>query len=409
MSSFMSSLSIITILCLIPVVCGSVYACLCLAAILRLRSRSLTVGQNTFSQWPPVTILKPICGLEKNLRTNLRTTCEQTYPVFQIVLSVQDPNDAAIPLLYEIQREYGRKRVTVAIENCAVGPNGKINNLIGGLKHARHDILVISDSDVQLRPDYLTTIVGPLANPEVGYVCTLYKAAQAKTWVEKMELLTINTELTPNMMFALVTGTSKFCLGASTALRRSTLTEIGGLESLVDYLVEDYEMGRRIWTTGQRMVVLPYLVDTIVDLRTPLQWWNHLIYWDQNQRAARPWAFFATVLIKPIPFACLFVLLTLGSPMSLYLLALTVTIRLTTVGMSLKWGLQDREGFRSLWLVPFRDIAALGSWVLAFTQRTTVWRHGTFTLTADGRLLAQEATTCDPSSLPETTSASPSR
>jgi len=115
------------------------------------------------------------------------------------------------------------------------------------------------------------------------------------------------------------------------------------------------------------------------------------------------------VLIKPIPFACLYALLSLGSFLSLFILGLAVTIRLTTAGIILTQGLQDREGFRSLWLVPLRDIAALGSWVLAFTQRTTVWRHGTFTLTADGRLLAQEATTCDHSSLPETTSASPSR
>lgn len=405
----MSFQSIMTMLCLLPVICGSIYALLSVAAAIRLSSRPLTDNQQTFSEWPPVTILKPICGLEKNLRTNLRTTCEQDYPVFQVVLSVQEPTDPAIPLLYDIQREFGRKRVTVAIENCQVGANGKINNLIGGLKHARHDLLVISDSDVQLRPDYLKTIVGPLANPEVGYVCTLYKAVQAQTWFEKMELLTINTELTPNMMFALVTGSSQFCLGASTALRRSTLDEIGGLESLADYLVEDYEMGRQISKMGKRMVILPYLVETIVDLRTPLQWWNHLIYWDQNLRAARPLAIFATVLIKPIPFACLYALLSLGSPMGLMVLGLTVTIRLTTAGMILKWGLKDRESLRSLWLVPFRDIAALGSWALAFTQRTTVWRQGTFILTSDGQLIAQERTTCDHSSLPETTSASPSR
>jgi len=384
----MSSLLTLSTLCLIPVIGGSVYGLLCLAAAFRFSSMSPTSGQSTFTEWPPATILKPICGWEKNLRTNLRTTCDQDYPIFQVVLSVQDPNDPAIPLLYEIQREFGRNQVTVAIEDFSIGPNGKVNNLLGGLKHARHDILVISDSDVQLRPDYLKTIVGPLANPDVGYVCTLYKAVQAQTWFEKMEQLTINCELIPNMIFALITGASRFCVGASTALRRSTLTEIGGLESLGDYLVEDYEMGRRICDTGKRMVILPYLVDTIVNLQTPLKWWNHLIRWDQCQRAARPLGLFATVLIKPIPFACLYALLSLGSSMGLMVLGLTVTIRLLTIGFLLRCGLQDREGLRSLWLLPFRDIAALASWGLAFTQRTTVWRHSNCLLTANGRLVA---------------------
>lgn len=399
---------LLTTLCLIPVIGGSVYGLLCVAAAFRFSSLSPTSGRQTFTEWPPVTILKPICGLEKNLRANLQTTCDQDYPLFQVVLSVQNPNDPAIPLLYEIQGEFGEKRVTVAIEDCLVGPNGKVNNLLGGLKHARHDILVISDSDVQLKPDYLKTIVGPLANPDVGYVCTLYKAVQAQTWFEKMELLTINSELIPNMIFALITGTSPFCVGASTALRRSTLTEIGGLESLGDYLVEDYEMGRRICNIEKRMVILPYLVDTCVNLQTPLKWWNHLIRWDQCQRAARPLALFATVLIKPIPFACLYALLSLGSSMGMIVLSLTITIRLMTTSILLRWGLQDREGLRSLWLVPFRDIAGLASWGLAYTKQTTVWRDSNYILTANGRLVAHGAVEGDHSLLPETISSSPS-
>ncbi len=380
-------LSVIQILCLIPVAFGSIYGLLCLLALLQFRwNRSYWVTR-TFAQWPSVTILKPVCGLEKNLAENLRSTCRQDYPNFQVVFSVQRTDDPAIPLLHAIQQEFGSDLVTVAIESFNSGPNGKINNLIGGLKHARHDLLVISDSDIRLRPDYLKTVVAPLADPDVGYVCTLYKASEADTWFEAMELLTINADLTPNMAFALVTGAAKFCLGASTALRRSTLEEIGGLPSLADYLVEDYEMGRRIWSKGKRMVILPYLVDTVVDLKTPTQWWNHLVYWDQNNRAARPGALFSTVVIRPVPFACLFALLTFGVPTGLAVLIATLLVRLTVAGCIMRWGLEDREGLRWLWLVPFRDIAALGSWVLAFTKRTTIWRDAEFVLTRDGRLV----------------------
>lgn len=386
----MTTLSAFQIICLVPIISGSIYALLCLAAVLHLRWKKPPQPAQTYREWPAVTILKPVCGLEKNLRENLRSTCRQDYPNFQIVFSVQRDNDPALPLLRDVQLEFGSDLVTVAIERSAAGPNGKIDNLIGGLKHARHDLLVISDSDVRLRPDYLTTIVAPLADPDVGYVCTLYKAIGADSWYETLELLTINAELTPNMAFALVTGASKFCLGASTALRRSTLEEIGGLASLADYLVEDYEMGRRIWTSGKRMVILPYLVDTVVDLKTPTQWWNHLVYWDQNNRAARPGALFSTVVIRPVPFAVLFACSTLGSWFGLSVMAATLAVRLLSAGIVMRWGLQDEEGPRGLWLLPIRDMAALGSWLLAFTKRTTVWRDSKFVLTKNGRLILPE-------------------
>ena len=285
---------------LIPAIGGSVYAVLCVLAVIRFRRRPAILPQRSREQWPPVSILKPVHGLEKNQRKNLRSCCLQDYPEFQVVFSVQHKEDAAIPLLKELQQEFGADQVTVAIENF----RGKINNLIGGLQHARHDVLVISDSDVLLQPDYLKTIVAPLSDPDVGCSCTLYKAAGAETWFEKMELLTMNADFMANVLFAYISGASKFCLGASAALKRSTLEQIGGLDSLADYLVEDYEMGRRIWMLGKKVAVVPYFVDTIVDLKSPSQWWDHQVYWDQNTRAARPMAFFATALVWPERSRC---------------------------------------------------------------------------------------------------------
>lgn len=375
---------------LVPTLGGSIYALLCLIAVARFRMRRQRPAAHRFASWPAVTVLKPVCGLEKNQRKNLRSACIQDYPEFQVVFSVQELGDPTIPLLKELQREFGAERVTVAIENCRAGSNGKINNMIGGLRHARHDILVISDSDVCLKPDYLKTIVAPLADPNVGCVCTLYKAACADAWFEKMELLTLNADFMANVVFAHVTGASKFCLGASAALRRSTLAEIGGLESLADYLVEDYEMGRRIWSSGKKIAIVPYLVNTIVDLKTPAQWWEHQVYWDQNTRAARPWAFFATAVIRSTPFAFLYALVRLCDPVGLGVLAGALVLRMATAALILGWGFGDREGVKCIGLLPARDVLSLASWFLAFAKRTTVWRGSQFTLTRDGRLVARE-------------------
>jgi ceramide glucosyltransferase len=377
-------------LLLIPTIGGSVYAVLCILAVIRLRMRPVAVPPHAGEEWLPVTVLKPVHGPEKNQRENLRSCCLQDYPVFQVVFSVQDKEDAAVPLLKELRQEFGADRVTVAIEDFRAGTNGKINNMIGGLRHARHEVLVISDSDVLLKPDYLKTIVAPLRDPEVGCSCTLYKAAGANTWYEKMELLTLNADFMANVLFAHISGASKFCLGASAALHRSTLEKIGGLGALADYLVEDYEMGRRVWMLGKKVAIVPYFVDTIVDLKSPSQWWDHQVYWDQNTRAARPVAFLATALVRSVPFAVLYAVARMGDAVGLWTMAGAFALRLMSAAVVLRWGLRDREGLRSIGMLILRDISSLATWLLAFTKRTTIWRGTSFVLTRDGRLVAQK-------------------
>jgi ceramide glucosyltransferase len=401
----MIAISVFQWMCLIPVAIGSVYAVVCLMSLYLMRRQSEPTATFMRDEWPAVTILKPVCGLENGLRENLRSTCLQDYPAFQVVFCVQRLNDPAIPLLRELQREFGSERVTLAIEQCVFGPNGKVNNLIGGLKHSRHDVFVISDSDIRLRPEYLKTIIAPLADPEVGCVTTLYKASDAHTRLEAMELLTINADVLPNMVFAVVSGAAKFCVWASTAFRRSTLERIGGFPSLANYLVEDYEMGRRIRALGMRMVMLPYFVETSVDFKTFRQWWDHLVRSDQSCRAARPGSTFSTIVIRPVPFALLFALSTLGSWTGLIVLVSTIAIRMTSAAIVMRWWLQDWKGVRSLWLLPFRDIMTLGSWVLAFTKRTTVWRESEFVLTQSGRLQFRENAANDNVLSQKTTSA----
>jgi ceramide glucosyltransferase len=365
--------SLLQWVCLIPTIGGCVYAVVCVPAVLRFCRRSRPSETATARRWPPVTVLKPICGLEKQLASNLRSACRLDYPEYQLVLSVQDAHDPALPILREIEREFG-SRVTVVVTNHRVGANGKVNNLLGGLGRARHETLVFSDSDIVLPPDYLRAIVAPLDDPGVGAVCTLFKATRAKRWFERLELLSLNADFIPSVIFAHVTGASNVCGGWSVALTRSTLRGLGGLESLADYLVEDYELGRRVWESGKRVA-------------TVARWWRHQVYWDQNTRAARPGAFFLTVLTRAVPFALLFALLRLGDAVGLGVLAAAVGIRLASVGAVLAWGIRDREGLRSLALLPLRDLLGLVSWALAFMKRTVVWRGVELALTRDGRLI----------------------
>lgn len=377
---------------LLPAVTGSVYGMLCSLAVLRFCRQHCSCPVGQASYLPPVTVLKPVYGLEKHLRANLRSICVQDYPEYQVVFCIQDPDDPALPLVWDIQEEFGTDRVSVVVADVQAGPNGKVNNLLGGLAEARHEILVMSDSDVLVRPDYLRTIVAPLADPQVGCVCTLFKVAKAQRWFEKLELLSINADFIPSVIFAHLTGTSKFCLGPSLALRRSTLKDIGGLESLADFLVEDYELGRRIWTSGKRLAVLPYCVDAVIDLGSFAQWWEHQCYWDQNTWAAQPLGFFATLITRAIPFALLFAVIRLGDAVGVMVLGTAVALRLATAGGLLQWGLRDYEGMRGLALLPLRDLLGMVSWARVYTRRTVVWRGREFILTRNGRLLPYAGT-----------------
>ena len=344
-------------------------------------------GSGAFDTLPSVTILKPVCGLEKNLVENLRTACEQDYPDYQVVYSTQRHDDPAMGILHDLAREFGPERVSVVVSEVTIGANGKINNLAGALSRARNDILVISDSDVRLRPDYLKAIVAPLADPSIGGVSTFFRAADANSWYEQMELLTLSADHFATAMFAGVVGVSDFCFGASFALRRETLERIGGLDDLGSYLVEDNEMGQRILRSGLKLAVVPYVVDTTVDLKSATQWWQKMNYWDQNTRVARPGVFAASLLLRIIPLAVLLAALRGFDSISLSVLGGAIVLRISAATMVLGVALQDVRSLRSIWLIPLKDVLSLFWFAHAYVNRTVVWRGAKLGLTRDGRFI----------------------
>jgi ceramide glucosyltransferase len=370
-------------LLLIPVVCGSIYALLRLFAVARFQLRQSRHAPPV--TWPAVTILKPVCGLEKDLEDTLRSTCIQDYPEYQVVLSVQRADDPALPILRKLAAEFGPERVSVCVATRAPVANGKIHNLANAVKAARHEILVISDSDIRLSPDFLKAIVAPLDDPKVGFACTVYRGVRTERWPERLELLSLH-DFTVEVIFSYMTGASDFCLGSSIAFRRSTLDAIGGFEPLVEYLAEDWEMGARIRALGLDLVLVRHTVETVIDIPDPLDWWRHQLYWDLNTRFARPRGFLATVLIRAVPFALLFALVRSFDATGLFVLAAALGLRLATSG-AIQALLGDREALRSLAWMPLRDVAGFAIFLVALSHRRVVWRGVRFDLTDDGRML----------------------
>ncbi len=377
---------LIQALLLVPVLGGTVYGALCAVTAWRFARLTRRPHAPPAGGWPAVTVLKPCFGTEKTLLENLRSTCRQDYPDYQVVLSAQRLDDPCLPVLRQVAAEFP-DRVTLAIADAEPQVNGKVQNLLIGLAAARNPVLVISDSDVIPAPDYLKAIVAPLGDPGVGLACTFYRATRAERWFERLELLTLNADFTANLIFADATGASDFCLGASTAIARQTLERIGGLASFAEYLVEDYEMGRRVRRAGLRVAHVPYVVDMVIDLTQWRQWWNHQVYWDQNTRIARPGGFLVTVLTKAVPFALLFALARLADPLGLAVAAAAILWRLATAAVVLAAALRDRAGLASILLLPVRDVVGLAVWVAALRRRHFVWRGRRYGLGPHGRIL----------------------
>ncbi len=380
-----TALNILQGVLLLPVLGGCVFCLLCVWAAARFMKQPQAAGMYR----PPVTVLKPIYGLDKGLEENLLSLCRQDYPEFQIVVSVQRETDPALPLLRRLEAAYP-DRLTLVVKVSEPVVNGKVQNLVNGLAAAKHEVLVISDSDVRVRPDYIATIVAPLEDASVGYVCTLYRSVEAQSFQEKMELLSLNADFVPSLIFSAVTGAADFCIGATVAFRRPDLETIGGMGDLGNYLVEDYELGRRLLGLGKRMVLLPHTIEIVADYSTFRAWWHHQIYWDQNTWAANPTGFVLTILTRAVPFAILFALLRGFDDTGLNVLLAALVVRLGTAEIIAHY-LGDREGKRAAWLLPVRDIFALASWYIAITRRSFEWRGLRFGLTKDGRIVPRES------------------
>jgi ceramide glucosyltransferase len=367
-------------LLLVPVV----ISCLYWIATAAIMARFFRTRPAEDASWlPSVSLIKPVCGLEKNLYENLSTACRQDYPAYEVIFSVQDSADAALPVLARIRDENPSVPIRIVVDTACAGPNGRLSNILNATGHATGDVLVYSDSDMRLEAAYLSTIVAPLANPRVGVACTLYRAEGAENLYESLELLSLNTEFVPSMVFANETGVALACPGASQAIRRETLTLAGGLKPMAYSLVEDLELGRAVVGAGFEIVLVPHVAVTGVDLPRASVWWRHQVYWDQNTRVANPAGFFFTWLIRGVPFAGLYA--CFGGPEFWLVLSVTLAVRLCTAAVTSTL-LGDRQGVRRLWLLPLRDVAGLFVWLASLVGRKVYWRGRVFVLNGNAMI-----------------------
>ncbi len=334
---------------------------------------------------PPVTVLKPLKGLGFELAANLETFCRQDYPDYQLVFGVEDASDPAVEVVRSLQQRFPGRDITLSI-GVEDGANRKIASLVHMMREASHDVLVLSDADIRVRPDYLRTLVAPLADPAVGLTTCLYRGRASLGAAAIIESLFINTDFLPMVMMAQWVQRFRYAYGASIAFRRGALEEMGGFSALRDHLADDYQLGNRLADAGWKLLLLPYMVETVLDARTPGDVWRHQLRWARTYRVCQPFNWFITIVIHTMLWGALSVLATGGALVGWLALVLALGTRLGSLRVILGW-LGDTDTPRYLWLVPLKDLAYSAVFAASWLGRDVEWSGRYLRVLPDGRMI----------------------
>lgn len=340
------------------------------------------------SRPPPLTVLKPLCGAEPGLDHSLRSFCEQEYAGgVQIVFGVQHPADPALAVLEGLKRDYPRLDLTVVVDSTRHGASAKVSNLINMMRAARHDWLVLADSDVCAPAGYLAAVAAPLADPTVGIVTCPYRGVPRPGLWSLLGALFINDWFIPSVRVAALFGSRAFAFGATIALRRDALDAIGGFQAIADQLADDYRLGELTRRRGQRTVLSDVVVDTSVDERTFRQLTQHGLRWLRTIRVVRPAGYALSAVTFSLPMAVLGCVLAGWTPVTLGLLTATVALRLLlhfAAQAPGPTGSAPPRYWTQLWAIPLADALGFALWCGAFVTREVQWRQGRYRVARDG-------------------------
>ena len=329
---------------------------------------------------PPVTILKPLCGAEPETYACLRSFCDQQYPQFQIVFGVADATDPAVAIVDRLQRECPNIDLQMSIDRRQHGSNRKVSNLINMMPLARHEVLVLSDSDVCVKQDYLAKVVSPLADQNVGIVTCTYQGRPRSGFWSHLGSLFINDWFVPSVRVAALGGSRSFAFGATIAIRREVLSSIGGFKSIANQLADDYRLGELTRRAALRTVLSDVVVETVVSEITFNELVRHELRWLRTIRAVNPHGYRLSFLTFSLPIVALGSVLAEGSKVTIGMCVTTALLRLL---LHLRTRVPGSPVAQAL-LLPLRDLLSLGLWGWSFVTRRVQWRDSHFYVARDG-------------------------
>jgi len=334
-----------------------------------------------------ISILKPLKGTDPGMYEAFRSHCLQNYPNYEIIFGVSDPADPAIEVIAQLKSEFPKRDIRLAICTEILGTNVKVSNLVHMLREARHEFVVVNDSDILVPPNYLARVAGALSKPEVGLMTCLYRGKAANTLGSRLEALGIGTDFSAGVLVAQeLEGGLRFGLGATLALRKRDLKSVGGFESMLEYLADDYQLGAKLAELDLRVELSDVIVDTFLPPYSLREFLDHQLRWGRTIRESRPWGYFGLVTTFGFAWALLAVVVGQGARWSWMLLGLSFAVRMSMAFAVGVRALRDPDLVPWLWLIPLRDLLAVFIWIGSLFGNKVRWRGEAFRL-KKGKLL----------------------
>ena len=352
------------------------------------RERAKTVPD--FS--PPVSLLKPVRGIDFASYENFASFCNLDYPSYEVLFCVNDLADPAVPLIEQLIKQFPNRKIRLLSGAPQLGSNRKVNNLVLLTKEAQHDILIQSDGDVRVGPHYIRELVAPFANPSVGAVSCFYRAIAQQNLGAELEAVGAASDFFAGALVADWKEGVTFALGASVVTTKSWLNKIGGYEVLVNLLADDYELGNRMHKAGGKVLLSREPVWTMYPAQNARGFWEHQVRWARTIRLCRPAAFLGLLFTHGLPWALLAAAVAPNRPIAAAYLFSYLVLRFTmawTVGI---WGIADQVLRRKLWLIPLRDAIHFVVWLASFASNRVTWGDSQFEL-KDGHMIEIRSTT----------------
>jgi ceramide glucosyltransferase len=390
------------LIAILGLVSSTGFLLLVIVAALRFRRRARRAdAANCLSdqELPPVSVIKPVCGLEPMLEQNLETLFQQDYPTFELIFGARTADDPAIAVVNQLRRRYPEVKVRCVFSGDPIWPNPRVYSEHKMIAAAEYDYLVIGDSDVRVPRDYLRNIVAPLRDPEVGLVTCIYRGKPSGGAWSRLEAAGFSVELTSGVLVADLLEGMKFALGPTTATRKDVLAHIGGIRVLADYHSDDYEIGRQIDAAGYRVVLSHVVIDHITLNRAMI---SRQIRWMRSTRFSRPAGHIGNGLTFATPFALLGFIV--AAAWGYWTLAFTLLawgiVNRWVQALVVGWGVvRDPEIRRYLWYYPIRDLLGFFFWMASFTGRNFTWRGEPYRFGPGGRVVSlRHGSPAEPSS-----------
>lgn len=335
---------------------------------------------------PPVSILKPVRGLDREAYENYASFCLQEYPEFEIIFGVTEEDDPVLPVIHKLIADFPQRDIRVLVGAERLGTGDKVNKLCRMVREAKYDLLIVSDSDIRVAPGYIHAVAAPFADPQVGAVTCLYRGISDGSLASDMEALGNTSDFDAGVLSAWQLGGLKFALGATMATTKKHLAEIGGFEALVDHFSDDYELGNRISKLGYRVEVTTFPVFTVFPKQSLAQCFRHQVRWTLTMRHSQPWGHFSLLFTYGLPWAILAAAIAPSWQVAAFFLGGYAVLRAAmawTVGV---WGVEDPLLRRKMWLIPLRDAFAFVVWLASFFTSRIEWRGNEYTI-RDKRLV----------------------